>query len=69
MSGFGFGFCCAMLKYDVFFSRFITSEKRTNVLPHMPPDRRKFVHDVCIPNPFSFFITILLFSPVARKCV
>ena len=20
MSGFGFGFCCAMLKYDVFFS-------------------------------------------------
>ncbi|KAF8805762.1 hypothetical protein BYT27DRAFT_7036688, partial [Phlegmacium glaucopus] len=28
------------------FADFITSEKRTNVLPHMPPDRRKFVHDL-----------------------
>ncbi|KAF8814264.1 hypothetical protein BYT27DRAFT_7250228 [Phlegmacium glaucopus] len=27
------------------FADFITSEKRTNVLPHMPPDSRKFVHD------------------------
>ncbi|KAF8802315.1 hypothetical protein BYT27DRAFT_7112793, partial [Phlegmacium glaucopus] len=28
------------------FADFITSEKRTNVLPHMPLDRRKFVHDL-----------------------
>ncbi|KAF4616864.1 hypothetical protein D9613_008216 [Agrocybe pediades] len=28
------------------FADFITSEKRTQVLPHMPPDRRKFVHDL-----------------------
>jgi len=28
------------------FSDFITSEKRTQVLPHMPPERRKFVHDL-----------------------
>jgi len=25
---------------------FISSGKRTQVLPHMPPDRRKFVHDL-----------------------
>ncbi|KAF9220771.1 hypothetical protein BS17DRAFT_713315 [Gyrodon lividus] len=28
------------------FSDFITSTRRTQVLPHMPPERRKFVHDV-----------------------
>jgi len=28
------------------FADFIASEKRTQVLPHMPPDRRKFVHDL-----------------------
>ena len=26
--------------------RFIASDKKTQVLPHMPPERRKFVHDV-----------------------
>lgn len=29
-----------------FYFRFVQSEKRTQVLPHMPPERRKFVHDV-----------------------
>ncbi|KAJ7096711.1 hypothetical protein B0H15DRAFT_54387 [Mycena belliarum] len=28
------------------FAEFVTSEKKTQVLPHMPPERRKFVHDV-----------------------
>lgn len=28
------------------FADFITSPKKTQVLPHMPPDRRKFVQDV-----------------------
>ncbi|KAF8957390.1 hypothetical protein BDZ97DRAFT_1906818 [Flammula alnicola] len=28
------------------FADFVASEKRTQVLPHMPPDRRKFVHDL-----------------------
>ena len=28
--------------------RFIASDKKTQVLPHMPPERRKFVHDVRI---------------------
>jgi len=37
-----------------FISSFISSEKRTNVLPHMPPDRRKFVHDVCAQFIFIF---------------
>ena len=30
----------------LFFFSFIFSEKKTQVLPHMPPDRRKFVHDL-----------------------
>lgn len=36
--------------------RFVVSEKRTNVLPHMPPDRRKFVHDVCATTQVFFFL-------------
>lgn len=34
-----------------FFLRhsFVASERKTQVLPHMPPDRRKFVHDVRSP--------------------
>lgn len=28
------------------FAEFVTSPKRTQVLPHMPPERRKFVHDL-----------------------
>ncbi|KAJ7136015.1 hypothetical protein C8R44DRAFT_609441 [Mycena epipterygia] len=28
------------------FADFVTSEKKMQVLPHMPPERRKFVHDV-----------------------
>ncbi|KII84629.1 hypothetical protein PLICRDRAFT_117694 [Plicaturopsis crispa FD-325 SS-3] len=28
------------------FADFIASDRKTQVLPHMPPDRRKFVHDV-----------------------
>ncbi|KAJ7637122.1 hypothetical protein FB45DRAFT_908302 [Roridomyces roridus] len=28
------------------FADFVASEKKMQVLPHMPPDRRKFVHDV-----------------------
>ncbi|KAJ7057853.1 hypothetical protein C8F01DRAFT_325430 [Mycena amicta] len=28
------------------FAEFVASEKKTQVLPHMPPERRKFVHDV-----------------------
>ncbi|KAJ6608304.1 hypothetical protein B0H10DRAFT_528771 [Mycena sp. CBHHK59/15] len=28
------------------FAEFVASEKKMQVLPHMPPERRKFVHDV-----------------------
>ncbi|KAF8067912.1 hypothetical protein FPV67DRAFT_1626152 [Lyophyllum atratum] len=28
------------------FDEFVTTQKKTQVLPHMPPDRRKFVHDL-----------------------
>ncbi|KAJ7293231.1 hypothetical protein C8J57DRAFT_1161770 [Mycena rebaudengoi] len=28
------------------FADFVSGEKKTQVLPHMPPERRKFVHDV-----------------------
>ncbi|KAF5350789.1 hypothetical protein D9758_010328 [Tetrapyrgos nigripes] len=28
------------------FADFVTSSKKSQVLPHMPPDRRKFVHDL-----------------------
>ncbi|KAL1690222.1 hypothetical protein GGG16DRAFT_56132 [Schizophyllum commune] len=28
------------------FKEFIASDKKTQVLPHMPPERRKFVHDL-----------------------
>ncbi|TCD68762.1 FKBP12-associated protein [Steccherinum ochraceum] len=35
---------CAMVEKS--FSDFITSEKRSQVLPHMHPSRRKFVHDL-----------------------
>nr|GAT42730.1 predicted protein [Mycena chlorophos] len=28
------------------FADFVNSDKKTQVLPHMPPERRKFVHDV-----------------------
>ncbi|KAG6873346.1 hypothetical protein C0995_000206 [Termitomyces sp. Mi166 len=28
------------------FHEFVTSQKKTQVLPHMPPERRKFVHDL-----------------------
>ncbi|KZT20935.1 hypothetical protein NEOLEDRAFT_1244899 [Neolentinus lepideus HHB14362 ss-1] len=28
------------------FGEFVKSEKKTQVLPHMPPERRKFVHDL-----------------------
>ncbi|KAL1737867.1 hypothetical protein HDZ31DRAFT_70684, partial [Schizophyllum fasciatum] len=28
------------------FKEFISSDKKTQVLPHMPPERRKFVHDL-----------------------
>ncbi|KAJ7484752.1 hypothetical protein FB451DRAFT_91960 [Mycena latifolia] len=30
------------------FADFVASEKKTQVLPHMPPERRKFVHDVAV---------------------
>lgn len=54
------------LKLDSDEFRFVTSGKRTQVLPHMPPDRRKFVHDVRYKLPFPrphgdfFFLTTLL---------
>ncbi|CAK5272386.1 unnamed protein product [Mycena citricolor] len=28
------------------FADFVNSDKKTQVLPHMPPDRRKFAHDI-----------------------
>jgi hypothetical protein len=39
--------------------RFVSSDKRVQVLPHMPESKRKFVHDVsCAPNPrYSGFFT------------
>jgi len=30
----------------IWWFSFVTSSKRSQVLPHMPPERRKFVHDV-----------------------
>ncbi|KAF8137091.1 hypothetical protein EV363DRAFT_1428042 [Boletus edulis] len=30
------------------FADFVTSDRRSQVLPHMPPDRRKFVHDLAV---------------------
>ncbi|KAG6379878.1 hypothetical protein JVT61DRAFT_10439 [Boletus reticuloceps] len=30
------------------FADFVTSDRRMQVLPHMPPDRRKFVHDLAV---------------------
>lgn len=36
---------------DTLFPRFVTSQKKTQVLPHMPPERRKFVHDVRLSYP------------------
>ena len=30
------------------FAEFVTSDKRIKVLPHMPPEKRKFVHDVSL---------------------
>lgn len=35
-----------LLVVEKAFSDFVASQKKTQVLPHMPPDRRKFVHDV-----------------------
>jgi hypothetical protein len=68
---FGFCFVSVLMNWSL---RFITSGKRTQVLPHMPLDRRKFVHDVRYYFPISstpqlptatffltFFLTTLLF--------
>ncbi|KAK1224635.1 FKBP12-associated protein [Marasmius sp. AFHP31] len=44
------GFARANMKFlglvETAFTEFVNSPKRTQVLPHMPPDRRKFVHDL-----------------------
>jgi hypothetical protein len=32
----------------IWHGRFVGSDRKTQVLPHMPLERRKFVHDVCI---------------------
>lgn len=44
------GFARANMRFLVVveraFAEFVSSPKRTQVLPHMPPERRKFVHDV-----------------------
>lgn len=37
---------CYMYSSTYLFSRFIKSDRKTQVLPHMPPERRQFVHDV-----------------------
>lgn len=39
-----------------FLDRFVKSERKTQVLPHMPPEKRKFVHDVSVPLPLSSLI-------------
>ena len=50
-----------LISDDLFSSfSFVNSEKRTQVLPHMPPDRRKFVHDVRC----HFFFVIPFFKRV-----
>jgi len=45
-------------------SEFVTSQKKSQVLPQMPPDRRKFVHDVRCLFPFIYRMLMmnLLFS-------
>ncbi|EPQ53520.1 hypothetical protein GLOTRDRAFT_45377 [Gloeophyllum trabeum ATCC 11539] len=35
---------CALVEKT--FGEFVKSDKKTQVLPHMPPERRKFVHDL-----------------------
>lgn len=41
-----FLWCGGLLTFFLGGCSFITSDRRTQVLPHMPPERRKFVHDV-----------------------
>lgn len=53
------------LEFFIFidFPRFVNSDKKTQVLPHMPPERRKFVHDVSFPwNRAQELVFILIFS-------
>ncbi|TFK47511.1 hypothetical protein OE88DRAFT_1720598 [Heliocybe sulcata] len=44
------GFARANVKFcqlvEKTFAEFVKSDKKTQVLPHMPPERRKFVHDL-----------------------
>ncbi|KAF5383190.1 hypothetical protein D9615_004914 [Tricholomella constricta] len=44
------GFACANSKFLVVvekvFDEFVMSQKKTQVLPHMPPERKKFVHNL-----------------------
>lgn len=35
-----------LLVVEKAFADFVASQKKIQVLPHMPPDRRKFVQDV-----------------------
>ncbi|KDQ60370.1 hypothetical protein JAAARDRAFT_32765 [Jaapia argillacea MUCL 33604] len=37
---------CALVEKT--FGEFVVSDKRIQVLPHMPPERRKFVHDLAV---------------------
>lgn len=39
-------FSFVMTALLILHRRFVASEKKTQVLPHMPMERRKFVHDV-----------------------
>jgi hypothetical protein len=43
---------------------FVSSDKRTQVLPHMPPERRKIVHDVSLS--LLIFFVVLTYMRVAR---
>lgn len=43
------------------FDEFVGSGKKTQVLPHMPPEKRKFVCDVCVSLVKALFSHLTLF--------
>ena len=55
------GFARANIKFcqlvEKTFADFVNSDKKSQILPHMPESRRKFVHDVSLV--ISFYQQIL----------
>jgi hypothetical protein len=51
------------------FADFVTSAKKTQVLPHMPIERRKFVHDVSFFLPSILLINDHLYSVLSSRAI